>query len=91
MLCHRVYNGRWHAIRLCFLTVHELPHVLDESADDPEGLSCGSPNLVLREAIKPLQGRFDVLVPDKVLYKIDCDALSKVTRQRERTHLVDAA
>ncbi len=94
MLCHlevRVFNRRRHAIRLCLLTVHELPHILDESADDPEGLSCGSPNLVLREAIKPLQDCLDVLVPDKVLYKIDCDVLSKVTRRRERTHLVDAA
>lgn len=73
------------------LTVHELPHTLDESADDPEGLSCGGPNFGLREAIKPLQDGLDVLVPDKVLYKIDCVALSKVARQRERTHLVDVA
>ena len=78
---------------MCLLTVHGLSHILGESTNDLERLSCGSPNLVLREAIKPLQGRLNVFIPDQVLYKIDCVrvALSRVTRQRERTHLVDAA
>ena len=78
---------------MCLLTVHELSHILDESTDDLEGLSCGTLELVLREAIKPLQDRSDIFVPGKILYKIDWVqvTLSKVTRRRERTHLVDAS
>jgi hypothetical protein len=72
------------------LTVHELPHILYETIDDPESLSCGSPSLVLRESVQPLQGRLDVLFPEKFLHKSDCAALSKVSRQGEHTfHSLD--
>ena len=76
---------------MSFLTVHELLHILDETVDDPESLSRGSPSLVLRESVQPLQDRLNVLVPEKILHKFDCNVLSKVVRQRKNTHLTAAA
>jgi hypothetical protein len=75
------------------LTLHELPHVLNETVDDLESLGCGSPNLILRESVQPLQDRLDVLLPEKFLYKFDFVVLSKVSRpsQREHTHSIVAA
>jgi hypothetical protein len=66
------------------LTVHDHPHILDETINDLEGLSCGNPSLVLRESVESLQDRFDVLL--SFLYKSDWIALSRVTPQREPTH-----
>ena len=43
--------------------------------DDVESLRSGSTSLVLREPIKPLQDRIDVLL--SFLYRFDCVALSK--------------
>jgi len=73
------------------LTIHELPHILDESVDNSERLSCSSPDLVLRQSVKPVQDSLDVLLLEKFLHKFDCVLLSKVKRRRERTHLIVAA
>jgi len=60
-----------------WLTIHEPPHILDQSVNNSECLSCGSPSLVLRESVEPLQHCLDVLLLEKPLYKLDCAALSK--------------
>jgi len=73
------------------LTIHELPHVLDESVDNSEGVSCSSLGLVSRQPVKPLQDCRDVLLLEKFLYEFDCVVVSKVKLRRERTHLIAAA
>ena len=57
-----------------------------------ENLSYGSCNLFLYQSVQSLPGLLDVLDSEKILYKFDCIALalSKVTRQRERTHAIVA-
>jgi len=79
------YDPSW------LLTIHELPHILDESMDNSERMSCSSTGLVLRQPVKPLQHCLDVLLLEKYLYKFDCVVLSKEKRRRERTHLIVAA
>jgi len=73
------------------LTIHELPHVLDESVDNSERMSCSVLGLVSRQSVKPLQDCLDVPLLEKFLYKFDCVVLSKVKSRRERTHVVVAA
>ena len=53
-----------------------------------KSLSCRSVCLVFRESIKPLQYRLNVLPYEMFPQELDCAALSKVTRQRERTHSI---
>jgi len=36
------------------LTIHELPHILGESVDNSESMSCSSPGLILRQSVEPL-------------------------------------
>ena len=59
-------------------------------ADDTQSLKCDIPELVLRKSVQPLEGFLDVFVcrlaPQKSL-RFVCVALSKVIRQRGRTHL----
>ena len=74
-----------------WLTIHELPHVLDESVDDREGMSCSSLGLVSRQPVKPLQDCRDVLLLEKFRYEFDCVAVSRVKLRREWTHLIVAA
>ena len=93
MLSHlerRVFNTADHNLG-SLLTIHELPHILDESVDDSECMSCSSPDLILSQPVKPLKDGLDVLLLEKFLYKFDCVVLSKVKRRRERTHLIVAA
>ena len=85
-----VVNTAGHNIR-SLLTIHELPHILDESVDNSERMSRSSPGLVLRQSVKPLQDCLDVLLLEKFLYEFDCVVLSKVKHRRERTHLIVAA
>ena len=73
------------------LTIHELPHVLNESVDNSEGMSCSSLGLVSRQPVKPLQDCVDVLLLENFLYEFDWVVLSKVKLWRERTHLIVAA
>jgi hypothetical protein len=73
------------------LTIYDNPHILDETVYDLESLSRVRPSLVLRESVQPLQDRFNVLFSETFLYEFDCVVLSKVTQQRERTHLIDLA
>jgi hypothetical protein len=68
-----------------FPTVHNHGHILDETVDDLESLSCGGPSLILRQSVQSLQNCLDVLLSKKFLHKCDCVALSKVSYQRERT------
>jgi hypothetical protein len=69
------------------LTVHDRPHILDETVDNLEGLSCSNPRLVLRESVESLQDRLDVLISFRD--EFDWIALSKATPQREPTHTND--
>jgi len=73
------------------LTANELPHILDESVDNRESMSCSSPSLVLCQSAKPLQHCLNVLLLDKLLYKFDCVVLSNVKHRQERAHLIVAA
>jgi hypothetical protein len=66
------------------LTVYGHPHIPEETVDDLESLSCGSPSLVLGEPVESLQDRLDVIL--SILEEFDYVALSKATRQREWTH-----
>ena len=89
MLSHlekRVFNIANHNPS-ALLTIHEHPHILDESVDNGERMSCSSPGLVLRQSVKPLEDCPDVLLFEKFLYEFDCVLLGKVKRRRERTHL----
>jgi hypothetical protein len=72
------------------LTIHELPHILGEAINDPEGLSRGISNLVLRESVQPLQGGLDVVITEKFLSKFNCVALSNISRQRECAYSIVA-
>jgi len=63
------------------LTIHELPHILGESVDNSERMSCSSPGLVLRQSVEPLQDCLDVLLLEKIPYKFDCVVVSKVRRR----------
>ena len=68
------------------LTVHDHPHILDETVNDLQSLSYDNPRLVLRESFESLQDRFNVLL--SFLYKFDWVGLSKATPQRERTYWI---
>jgi hypothetical protein len=70
------------------LTVYDHPHILDETVDDLKRLRCRRSSLVPCETVQPLENRLDVILSEKLLYKFLCTALSQVTRQRRRTHLV---
>ena len=74
-----------------FFTIHELPHILDESMDNSERMSCSDPSFVLRKPVKPFQHCFDVLLLEIFLDKFNCVVMSKVKCCRDRTHLILAA
>ena len=74
--------------RMHLLTIHDHAHILDETVNDLKCLTCGSPSLILRESVQPLQDGLDVILSESFLHKFDCAALSKVRHQRERTHLI---
>jgi len=86
----RVFNTADHNPS-ALLTIHELPHILDQSVDNSERLGCSSPDLTLRQSVKPVQDSLDVLFLAKFLHKSDCVLLRKVKRRRERTHMIVAA
>ena len=71
----------WVSSRMHLLTIHEHVDILDETVDNLESLSGCRPSLVLGESVQPLQDRLDVLLSETFLYKFDCVAFSKVTRQ----------
>ena len=72
-------------------TVHGRAHILDKTVDYLEGLSCGSPKLILREPIQPLQDRLNIPLSEKFLYKFYCAKVRKLSLQRECTHSVVVA
>jgi hypothetical protein len=59
-------------------TVRDHPHILDETVNNLEGLSCGNPSLVSRQSVKPLQDCLDILL--SLRYKFDCIAMNKTTK-----------
>src|SRR5712691_10636762 len=83
----RVFNTADHN-RSSLLTIHELLHILDESVDNSERMSCSSPGLVLRQSVKPLEDCLDVFLLEKILNKFDCVVLSK-SKMLVRTDLRD--
>jgi hypothetical protein len=84
MLYHlerKILNRRRITSQVGLLTVHDYTHILDETVDDLERLSCRSSSFILRESVEPLQDCLDVLVSETSLYKSDCVAMSTATRQ----------
>jgi hypothetical protein len=49
------------------LTVNHVPHILEKTIDDLEGLRRSYPGFILSEPIQPLKYRLDVLPPKKLL------------------------
>jgi len=89
--CHldgRVFDGAQITSQVYSLTVHDDPHILDETVDNLERLSSSSPGLVNRESVEPMQDSLDFLLSENFLYKFDCVALSEVTRRRKQTHSI---
>ena len=60
-----------------FLTIHELPHILDESMDNSKSMSCGNPSLVLRQPVEPFQHCFDVPLLEIFLDKFNYVVMSE--------------
>jgi len=92
--CHLdgwVFDGAQIRSEVRLLTVHDDPHILDETVDDLERLGSSSPSLVNGESLEPMQDGLDSFLSENLLYKFDCVALSEVTRQREQTHSIDPA
>ena len=57
------------------LTVHHIPHILEKTMDDLEGLRRSHPGLIPSEPIQPMKYRLDVLSPEEqLLDKRFCDA-----------------
>ena len=73
------------------LTIHKLPHILNESMDNSERMSCSDPSLILRQPVKPFQHCFDILLLEEFLDKFNCVAMGKVKHRRVRTHVIVAA
>ena len=89
--CHldgRVFDGEQITSQVYFLTVHDDPHIQDETVDDLERLSSSSPSLANGESVQPMQDSLDFLLSENFLYEFDCVALSEVTRQRKQTHSI---
>ena len=63
--------------RSLLLTIHELPHILDESMDNSKSMSCGNPSLVLRQPVEPFQHCFDVPLLEVFLDRFDCAVMSQ--------------
>jgi hypothetical protein len=70
-------NSRRFTSQKYSLTVYDHPHILDETVDDLKRLRCRRPSLVLGESAQPLKNRLDVILPEKLLYKFLCIALSQ--------------
>jgi hypothetical protein len=49
------------------LTVNHIPHILEKTIDDLEGLRRSHPSLILSEPIQPLKYRLDVPPPEELL------------------------
>jgi hypothetical protein len=49
------------------LTVNHIPHSLEKTMDNLEGLRRSYPSLIPSEPIQPLKYRLDVLPPDELL------------------------
>jgi hypothetical protein len=57
------------------LTVNHIPHILEKTVDDPEGLRPSHPILIPSETIQPPKYRLDVLPPvEQLLDKRFCVA-----------------
>jgi hypothetical protein len=49
------------------LTVNHIPHILEKTINDLEGLRRSYPSLIISEPIQPLKYRVDVLPPEELL------------------------
>jgi hypothetical protein len=70
------------------LTTYNRIHTLEESVDDPENLRCVRLCLISCEPVEPLQYHLDVGHSIKLLDRLRCVVLSKVTSQRVRTYSI---
>ena len=67
-------KNKWVTLRVDLLTVHNYPHILDETMNNLEGLCRGYPSLILGESIQPLEYHFDVLLSKNLLNKLFCSS-----------------
>jgi len=49
------------------LTINHIPHILEKTIDDLEGLRRSYPSLIHSEPIQPPKYRLDVLPPEELL------------------------
>ena len=59
-----------------FLTIFDLPHILDETVGVLENLRCGRRALDQGELIQLLQCYLNLILSQKLLSKFDCVAVS---------------
>lgn len=60
------------------LTIHEHPHILDETVYDHESLNHGHPSLILRESFQSSQDRLDHRSSKTLFYGFNCMVLSEI-------------
>ena len=49
------------------LTLNHIPHIMEKTIDNLEGLRRGYPSLILSEPIQPPKCRLDILSPEERL------------------------
>ena len=63
-------GGEWSKLGMTpvnLLTVNHIPHILEQTIDDLEGLRRGYPSLILSEPIQPPKHRLDILSSKELL------------------------
>jgi hypothetical protein len=73
-----MFNSQRLTSQMYSLTVHDHPHILDETVDDLKCLCCRRPSLVLGKSVQSLKNRIDLILSKKLLYKFLCISLSQV-------------
>jgi len=75
-----------------FLTIHNKPPMLDETAYDLEGLRSGGTSFVQSESVQPLEDSLDLILAKNFLYEFLCVAFSesagKCRISEDKTHSI---
>ena len=69
------------ASRISLLTIHDNPHILNNSIDDLKNLQRGGPTFVQGEPIQPFQYYLIAISFKELLNKRPCVALSQIKCQ----------
>jgi len=64
-----------------FLTIHNKPPMLDETAYDFEGLRSGGTSFIQSQSVQPLQDSLDLILAKNFLYEFLCVAFSESARK----------